>query len=99
MEKLKGAQKKYLRAQAHHLKPVVMIGAKGSTTQLISSVNAALNDHELIKIKFGEFKEAKKEISQEIAGKTKSELVCLIGNIAIFYRQNPNPERRKIKLS
>ena len=36
MEKLKGAQKKYLRAQAHHLKPVVMIGAKGSTTQLIS---------------------------------------------------------------
>ncbi|HOG10315.1 MAG TPA: ribosome assembly RNA-binding protein YhbY [Smithella sp.] len=99
MEKLKGSQKKYLRAQAHHLKPVVMIGAKGSTTQLISSVNAALNDHELIKIKFGEFKEAKKEISQEIAGKTKSELVGLIGNIAIFYRQNPNPERRKIKLS
>ena len=99
MEKLKGSQKKYLRAQAHHLKPVVMIGAKGSTTQLISSVNAALNDHELIKIKFGEFKEAKKEISQEIAGKTKSELVDLIGNIAIFYRQNPNPERRKIKLS
>ena len=99
MEKLKGAQKKYLRAQAQHLMPVVMIGAKGSTTQLISSVNAALNDHELIKIKFGEFKEAKKEISQEIAGKTKSELVGLIGNIAIFYRQNPNPERRKIKLS
>ena len=98
MEKLKGSQKKYLRAQAHHLKPVVMIGAKGSTTQLISSVNAALNDHELIKIKFGEFKEAKKEISQEIAGKTKSELIGLIGNIAILYRQNPNPEKRKIKL-
>lgn len=98
MEKLKGAQKKYLRAQAHHLKPVIMIGAKGPTTQLINSVNAALNDHELIKIKFGEFKETKKEISQEIAGQTKSELVGLIGNIAIFYRQNPNPEKRKIKL-
>ena len=99
MEKLKGSQKKYLRAQAHHLKPVVMIGAKGVTGQLTGSVDAALNDHELIKVKFGEFKEAKKEISQEIAGKTKSELVGLIGNIAIFYRQNPNPERRKIKLS
>ncbi len=98
MEKLKGSQKKYLRAQAHHLNPVVMIGAKGITEHLIGSVDAALNDHELIKVKFGELKEAKKEISQDIAGKTKSELVGLIGNIAIFYRQNPNPEKRKIKL-
>jgi len=80
------------------LKPLVIIGAKGLTTQLIGSVDSALKDHELIKIKFGDFKETKKEISQEIAGKTKSELIGLIGNIAIFYRQNPNPEKRKIKI-
>ncbi len=99
MEKLKGSQKKHLRAQAHHLKPLVIIGAKGVTAQLIGSVDLALKDHELIKIKFGEFKEAKKEISEEIAQKTKSELAGLIGNIAILYRQNPNPEKRKIKLA
>ena len=98
MEKLKGSQKKYLRAQAHHLKPVVMIGAKGLTMQLISSVNAALNDHELIKVKFGEFKEAKKEISEEIAQATKSEFIGLIGNVVIFYRQHPESEKRKIKI-
>ena len=67
MDKLKGSQKKYLRAQAHHLKPLVIIGAKGVTGQLIGSVDLALKDHELIKVKFGEFKEAKKEISEEIA--------------------------------
>jgi len=99
METLKGSQRKNLRAQAHHLKPLVMIGAKGVTDQLVGSVNIALNDHELIKVKFGEFKEAKKDISEEIAKATKSELVGLIGNIAIFYRRHPDPEKRKIKIS
>ena len=99
METLKGSQRKNLRALAHHLKPLVMIGAKGVTDQLVGSVDIALNDHELIKVKFGEFKEAKKEISEEIAKATKSELVGLIGNIAIFYRRHPDPEKRKIKIS
>lgn len=98
MEKLKGSQKKYLRAQAHHLKPLVIIGAKGLTNQLITSVDLALKDHELIKVKFGEFKENKKEISEEIAKATQGEIVGLIGNIAILYRQNPNPEKRKIRI-
>ena len=98
MDKLKGSQRKYLRSLAHHLKPLVIIGAKGVTQQLIGSVDNALKDHELIKVKFGEFKEAKKEISAEIAGATQSELIGLIGNIAIFYRQQPVAEKRKIKL-
>ncbi len=98
MEMLKGSQRKYLRAQAHHLKPLVMIGAKGVTETLLGSLDLALKDHELIKVKFGEFKDAKKEISAEIAAATKSELVGLIGNIAILYRQNPAPEKRKFKL-
>jgi RNA-binding protein len=98
MEKLKGSQKKYLRSQAHHLKPLVIIGAKGVTQQLIGSVDLALKDHELIKVKFGEFKESKKEISSQIAQSTKSDLVGLIGNIAILYRQHPESEKRKIKI-
>ena len=98
MESLKGSQRKYLRALAHHLKPLVMIGAKGVTDQLLGSVDLALKDHELIKVNFGEFKKAKKEISKEIADATKSELVGLIGNIAIFYRPCPQTEKRKIKL-
>lgn len=98
MEKLKGSAKKNLRSQAHHLKPVVMVGRNGVSEQLISSVDAALMDHELIKVKFLDFKEEKKEISEEIAAVTKSEVVGIIGNIAIFYRQHSQPEMRKIKL-
>jgi RNA-binding protein len=96
MEQLKGSQRKYLRSQAHHLKPLVLIGRNGINGQVIGSVDLALKDHELIKVKFGEFKEEKKEISAEIAQKTKSELVGIIGNIAIFYRQHAEPEKRKI---
>ncbi|MFO7570081.1 MAG: ribosome assembly RNA-binding protein YhbY [Smithellaceae bacterium] len=98
MEPLKGSQRKYLRAQAHHLTPLVIIGTKGVTAQLLASLDLALTDHELIKVKFGEFKEAKKEISAEIAQTTKSELVGLIGNIAILYRPHPQTEKRKIKI-
>lgn len=98
MEKLKGSARKYLRSLAHHLKPVVMVGRNGISEQLTASVAAALNDHELIKVKFSEFKEEKKEIAEEIATVTKSEVVGIIGNIAILYRQHPQPEKRKIKV-
>jgi len=98
MKQLKGSQRKYLRSQAHHLTPLVIIGRNGINKQVIGSVDLALKDHELIKVKFGEFKEAKKEMSAEIAQVTKGELVGIIGNIAIFYRQHPEPEKRKIKI-
>lgn len=98
MEKLKGSQRKYLRAQAHHLNPIVIIGTRGVTDNLISSVDLALKDHELIKVKFGEFKEDKKEISEDIAKATKSEVVGIIGNIAILYRQHPEQDKRKIRM-
>ena len=98
MEQLKGSQRKYLRSQAHHLKPLVIMGRNGINQQVIGSVDLALKDHELIKVKFGEFKEAKKEMSGEIANATKSEVVGIIGNIAILYRQHPQTEKRKIKI-
>ena len=99
MEPLKGSQRKYLRAQAHHLKPIVIIGVKGVTKNLLDTVDNALENRELIKVKFAELKESKKEVSKEIAKATKSEQVGLIGNIAILYRQQPDPEKRKFKIS
>ena len=98
MEQLKGSQRKYLRSQAHHLKPFIIIGRNGFNEQVMGSVDIALRDHELIKIKFGEFKENKKEISLEIAKATKSEVVGIVGNIVICYREHPEPEKRKIKI-
>ena len=96
--KLKGFQKKCLRGLAHKTKPVVFIGQKGITETLNRSINDALTAHELIKLKYIDFKE--KEKKTEIAGiieKTHGcEIVGMIGHMAIFYRQHPEEEKRRI---
>lgn len=99
MKKLTGTQRKYLRGIAHSLRPSVLIGYEGLSTSVIKTVDKALNDHELIKIKFNKFKEEKDTYCVNIESATNSEMVGLIGNVAIFYRQQADPEKRKIKLS
>ena len=98
--KLDGKQKKYLKGLAHKLKPVVLIGQQGLSEAVIKSTDDALNDHELIKIKFNEFKEKeqKEEISRRIEDRNGAVLIGMIGHIAIFYRRHPDPEKRRIAL-
>lgn len=96
MEKLKGKNRKYLRGLAHNLDPVVMVGHEGLTPAVIKVTKKALEDHELIKVKFNKFKEQKKELSAELENLTASEMIGMIGNVVIFYKQNPDKEKRKI---
>lgn len=95
---MKGFQKRYLKGLAHSLKPVVFIGQKGLTDALIRSTEEALNAHELIKIRFIDFKEKsqKEELSEKIEKTTNSEMVGIVGHIATFYRQHHDPEKQKI---
>jgi RNA-binding protein len=98
MKKLSGIQAKFLRGLAHALKPVVFVGQKGVTSALIESTDHAFQRHELIKVKFIDFKEKKqkKEIAAVIENKTNSQLAGMIGHIAIFYKQHTDPDKRKI---
>jgi len=98
VEKLKGVHKKYLRGLAHSQKPLILIGQKGVSPSLFKAIDEALDMHELIKIKFNDFKEKeqKKDVSVMIEKETGSEMVGMIGHTAIFYRQQNDPEKRKI---
>ncbi|MBW1725506.1 MAG: YhbY family RNA-binding protein [Deltaproteobacteria bacterium] len=100
VEKLKGYQKKYLKGLVHGMKPLVFVGQKGLSPTLTKAVDESLEKHELIKVKFIDFKEKdqKKEIIGVVEKETKSELVGMIGHIAIFYRQQRDPEKRKINI-
>lgn len=100
MQALAGFQKKFLKGLAHGLKPVVFIGQKGLSGSLIGSIHDALNTHELIKVKFIEFKEKQQKagMAEVIEAEARCRLVGMVGHIAIFYRQQPDPEKRKIKL-
>ncbi|MDZ4164641.1 MAG: ribosome assembly RNA-binding protein YhbY [Smithellaceae bacterium] len=95
-KKLGSLERKYLRGLAHHLKPLIQIGKGGLSEEVISQIEQSLLDHELIKIKFGDFKEEKKELTAAIAEKTGSEAVGIIGNVAILYRPHPEPEKRRV---
>ena len=100
METLKGYQKKFLKGLAHGLKPVVFIGQKGLSGSLSGSINDALNTHELIKVKFIEFKEKQQKtvMVEAIEAETGCRLAGIIGHTAILYRQHADPEKRKIQL-
>ena len=80
--------KQELKAKAHHLKPVVLIGTKGLTPAVINETDIALTAHELIKVKIqGAEKEEKQVIIAELRQQLHAELIQTIGNTAILYRK------------
>lgn len=91
-------QRKQLRSLAHHLDPVVMIGKQGLSPGIISATAKALDAHELIKVRFLEFKDEKHDLADRLAAATSSDLAGIIGHVAILYREHPDPERRAIVL-
>ncbi|MBA2709148.1 MAG: ribosome assembly RNA-binding protein YhbY [Tatlockia sp.] len=81
--------KQSLKALAHHLKPVVLLGAKGLTPAVIEEANIALKTHELIKVKInGAEKEDRQMIVSELCKELQADLIQLIGHTAILYRKN-----------
>ena len=98
MNNLSSSERSFLRSQAHHLEPVVLIGKNGVSIGTIESVNKALETRELIKIKFREYKDEKKSLSHQLAESTESHIVGTIGHTVIIFRQNPDPEKQNIRL-
>ncbi|MCC6931942.1 MAG: ribosome assembly RNA-binding protein YhbY [Deltaproteobacteria bacterium] len=91
-------QKKFLKACAHSLKPVALIGKAGVSSELIKEIDCLLKTHELIKVKFNAFKDSKKDLAKVISTESGAEQVALLGNILILYRQQKDSKKRKIKL-
>ena len=88
MEKLPGKQLRWLRSKAHHLKPIVIIGQNRVSEGVIQHVDAALEQHELIKVRLTS---AKKEeavaAAIELVAGTDAVLVQRIGHTLVLYRR------------
>lgn len=81
--------KQILKAKAHHLKPIILLGSKGLTDAVIHETDIALTDHELIKVKInGQDRTDKKNIIADLCERLNATLIQAIGNIAIIYRKN-----------
>lgn len=91
---LSNAQKKYLRKLGHALSPVVYIGKEGLAQSVTEAIEAALESHELVKVKIiNTTKINKHEAAAIIPGQTGSQLVQLIGKTLLLYRKNPKKKK------
>ncbi|OGT52692.1 MAG: RNA-binding protein [Gammaproteobacteria bacterium RIFCSPHIGHO2_12_FULL_42_13] len=85
---LKPKDKQQLKARAHKLNPIVMLGNNGLTAAVNSEIGRALHDHELIKIRIqGQDREVRRALFSEICQTHQAEIVQLIGNIGVVYRK------------
>jgi len=90
------ARKKQLKAQAHSLKPVIIVGQAGLTESVLKEIDITLDTHELIKIKIRAKRDDRKSIREQIVAETKAELIQSIGQIAVIYRKKPEPKVEKV---
>jgi RNA-binding protein len=95
LAKLPNPKVRELKAVAQRMKATFKVGKAGLSPQFLQSVDEGLKHHELIKVKFDEFKEQKKELAPILAEKTSSHLIMQVGNVVVLYRQKPEaPEHR-----
>ena len=88
------AERKAHRAEAHHLDPVVMIGADGLTPAVVKETDAALNAHGLIKIRvLGDDRAAREAVFQQLADQLNAAPIQHIGKLLVLWRPKPAKER------
>jgi RNA-binding protein len=82
-------QIKFLRSLCHDLKPVVMLGQKGLTNEVLHELDIALNHHELVKIKLSvDDREERAKMIDEICARSEAEKIQTIGKTISLYRPN-----------
>lgn len=87
------AQRRELRADAHHLRPTVSIAANGLTAAVLEEIDRSLQAHELIKIKVhGAERENREAFMSAICEKLQAAPVQHIGNILVVWRQRRDEE-------
>jgi RNA-binding protein len=85
---LKPAERKALKAKAHKLDPVVHVGAKGLTDEVIAEIDRALQAHELIKVRAATLdRNAREQAFGLIAQRTRAQAVQHIGKVFVLFRK------------
>jgi len=93
MLELSPVERKALKARAHHLDPVVMIGDAGLTPAVLREIRLALASHELIKVRvLGDDRDARQEMLTTICAELEAAPVQAIGKLLVLFR--PKPEEK-----
>ena len=89
------SQRSDLRAAAHELKPVVIIGDKGLTDEVVAEIDRSLKAHELIKVRaVGDDRKLRSQWMQQICERLEAHPVQQIGKVFVIYRENEEGDAR-----
>ncbi len=89
MTSLTNAEIRQHKATAQRLKAMLKMGRQGLTPAFVQSVDDALQHHGLVKVKFDDFKDQRKTLAPQLAEKTGSHLITLVGNVVVLFRPKP----------
>ena len=90
MLSLTNAQLRDLKAQAQKFKAALKVGKEGLSPQFLAALDEVLKHHALDKVRFDEFKEQRKELAQQMAERTGSQLITVVGHVAVLHRPKPS---------
>ncbi len=93
---ISGKDRAALRAEAHHLTPMVHVGQYGVSPTVVQSLDDALRTHELVKVQLGRNADLTvKDAAANLAAATDAIVIQVIGKTATFYRENPELPRKR----
>jgi len=90
MPELTPGRRRELKARAHALDPVVLVGGSGLSTRVLAEIDRNLKSHELIKVRVNSADRATREaILEEICRQIGAQAVQHIGKVFVLFRENP----------
>ena len=92
MISLTKAEIRSLKGKAQRLKAMLKVGKQGLTPEFFQALEAALQHHELLKVKFDDFKEQRHELAPRMAEQSGSQLITVVGHVAVLFRPKPVAE-------
>lgn len=97
--KLRGKQKRFLRAQANHLQPIFAVGKEGLTQNWVDQLDGALDRRELIKVNILQNSDVTpKEVQHFIESQTEIQVVQIIGRVLVLFKVSANKDARELSL-
>lgn len=97
--KLRGKQKRYLRSEAHHLKPIFQIGKDGLSEVWLDEVLKALDKRELLKVNILQNSLVEvEEVKEFIENNSDVQVIQTIGNVLVLFKKSDKAENQKISV-
>ncbi len=85
------AKRRRLKALAHALKPVVMVGNAGVSPAVLAELDRALERHELVKLRLAQGDRSERQaMAETVCAQSGAELISQIGRVVVVYRENPD---------